>query len=249
MLGDLQIENRLFNNKQSIKGRFWSGGMGSRQSRLELILQSKSPIMLTQVCDGRFVYRLTEQNQKQIKFHSLEKVKRDDAGIVEATLPAKWISNGSIDSLFTNLADAFDFAALKVSADNQYVELTGTWNPQHLSKLMVNWVDHREILPQPNWSELPPQFPHGARLRFSRSGTKYTPVEIAFFNFDDETKDPKPMLAIKFGPMHEQSISQELFRINADETGATDETELYNDRIDLLMGSQRLAEETSDTIR
>ena len=249
MLGDLQIENHLFKSNQTVRGRFWSGGMGSQKSRLELILNSKPPIMLTQVCDGRFVYRLTEQGEKKIRFHSLEKLKDNEAGIVNATLPAKWISNGSIDSLFSNLADAFDFGATKTSPDNQYVELVGTWNPDHLSKLMVNWVDHREILPKPNWSKLPPQFPHGARLRFAANGNKYTPVEVVFFKFDEETNQPRPSMAVKFGPIHEQSISSELFRIDADETGAVDETELYNERIDLLMGNQRVAEETGGTIR
>ena len=249
VLGDLQIENHLFKDNQIIKGRFWSAGMGSRKSRLELILNSKLPIMLTQVCDGRFIYRLTEQGKKQIRFHSLEKVTDNDAGIVNATLPAKWISNGSVDSLFNNLADAFDFGATRTSPDNQYVELVGTWNPEHLSKLMINWVDHREILPKPDWSKLPPQFPHGARLRFAASGNKYTPVEIVFFKFDEETDQPGPSMVIKFGPIREQSISSELFRIDANETGAIDETELYNERIDLLMGNQRVAEETGGTIR
>ena len=249
VFGDLQIENHLITSNQTIKGRFWSRGMGSRQSRLELILLSQPQTMLTQVCDGRFVYRLHERDQKQIKFHSVEKLKRDDAGLVQATLPAKWISNGSIDSLFGNLADAFDFGAIKTTADNQHIELVGTWNPEHLAKLMINWVDHREILPTPDWSKLPPQFPHGVRLRFTGNGTRYSPVEVLFFKFDDETNQPKPSMSIKFGPIVEQSISQDMFRIDAQESDAIDETELYNERIDLLMGNHRVAEETGGTIR
>ena len=248
VFGDLQIENHLYKSNQNIEARFWSRGMGTRQSRLELILRSQPQAMLTQVCDGRYVYRLQEQGERKIKFHSVEKLKRDDAGIVQATLPASWISNGSIDSLFSNLADAFNFGAVKTSPDNQSVEVVGTWNPDHLAKLMLNWVDHREIVPEPNWAKLPPHFPHGARLRFASSGTKYFPVEVVFFKFDSETNQPNPAMTIKFGPIIEQSISSDLFRLDADESGAIDETELYNDRIDLLMGNQRVAEETGDTI-
>lgn len=247
--GDLQIENRIYKDTQIIQGRFWCRGMDSRKSRLELILKSKPSMMLTQVCDGRFVYRLIDQGSRQIKFHSLDKLKDEDAGIVEATLPANWFSSGSIDSLFNNLAEAFNFGDLKTSPDNQYVELVGTWNPNHLAKLMVNWVDHREILPEPDWSTLPPQFPHGARLRFANDGTKYAPVEIVFFKFDAESNQPKPSITIRFGSIVEQSISADLFQIDADESGAVDETELYHDRIDLLMGNQRVAEQAGDAIR
>jgi len=255
VFGDLEIENHLYKSKrkkrassQTIEGRFWSRGMGSNQSRLELINRTSPQTMLTQVCDGRFVYRLHDPGERKIKFHSLDRLKRDDAGIIQATLPANWISHGSIDSLFGNLAEAFDFGDLKTSPDNQYVELVGAWNPDHLAKLMVNWVDHREILPTPSWSKLPPQFPHGARLRFASDGKKYSPVEVVFFKFDSENNQPTPSMSIKFGPLTEQSISSDLFRIDA-ETGAIDETELYNERIDLLMGNQRVAEETGDTFR
>ncbi|MDB2686422.1 hypothetical protein N9Y42_04365 [Mariniblastus sp.] len=54
---------------------------------------------------------------------------------------------------------------------------------------------------------------------------------------------------MKFGPIVEQSISEDSFCFDANETGAIDETELYTERIDLLMGNQRVAEETGGTIR
>ncbi|WP_148619022.1 hypothetical protein [Mariniblastus fucicola] len=249
--GDVEIENHQFRNSHSIRGRFWSRGAGTNQSRLELILGAESPAKLTQVCDGRFLYRLTEHNgERKIKFISLEKLDNQDASIVESTLPAGWVGTGSIDSLFKNLSEAFKFAAIHELADAGQVELTGTWKPEHLAKLMINRVDHREIMPSPDWSKLPPQFPHGVRLRFKNTSGNWYPSEVMFIQFDTENgSKPKPMISIKFGPLIQQSLSAELFQIDADETGAVNETELYNERIDLLTGKQRVAEEAGNAIR
>ncbi len=250
--GDLKITNHLFEKTQAIKGRFWNQGQGSGKSRLELILDSKNPKKLTQVCDGRFLYRLTEhRDQRQLKFHDLRRLNNEDAGIVQATLPAAWVGSGSLGSLFSNLTDAFNFGAMKSSPNNQrLVEMVGTWNPTHLSKLMANRVDHREILPSPDWSKLPPQIPHGVRLRFeNQDSSGWQPVEILFFKFDGETKTPAPTMSIQFGQIHHQSISAEFFRLDFDETGAIDETDLYNEHIDLMTGKHRVAEETGDAMR
>ena len=233
-------------------GRFWCRGTGTGKSRVELIVNSNIPTKLTQVCDGRFLYRLTEQNGKQqINFLDLDKLDNSDAGLIQSTLPASWIGNGSIDSLFFNIAEAFNFGAVKISEDNQYAELAGSWNPDHLAKLMINWVDHREILPQPNWSgKMPAQFPHGIRLRFVNTGNNWHPVEALFFKFDAKNeKQPTPMMSIKFASILEQPISESLFRMDTDATGPVDETQLYNDRVNLLMANQRVAEEAGDTIR
>jgi len=251
--GDLEITSHLFGKTQTILARFWNQGQGTQQSRLELILDSDNPTKLTQICDGRFLYRLTEQRDKrQLKFHDLQRLNNEDARIVQATLPASWAGKGSFESLFNHLIDAFNFGSVKTAADNQQlVEIAGTWNPTHLSKLMANRVDHREILPTPDWSKLPEHIPHGVRLRFlNDADTGLQPVEILFFKFNQDAMDrPTPMLSIKFQQIRHQSISADLFRFEYDETGAIDETDLYNEHIDLMTGKHRVAEEPSDVVR
>lgn len=249
-VGDLQVESHLLGNVQTMQGRFWSGGLGTRKSRLELLTVSKTA-MVTQVCDGRFQYRLTELNQeKKLSFYNIDKLDNQDAGLIESTLPATWIGQGSISNLLSNLADACRFGEMKASADNQFVEVTGTWNPDHLAKLMMNWVDHREILPETDWSKLPPHFPHGTRISFANAAGQWHPNEIVFFRFNAENgNQPTPILLVSFGTIQNQEIPEELFQIDNQESSATDETELYNERIDGLKGKQRVADEASNTIR
>jgi len=248
--GDLEIENYLLGSTQVLHGRFWCHGKGSSKSRLELIPDSKAAMKVTQVCDGRFLYRLTESHdKKKLNFYSLDKLNNDDAGIIESTLPATWVG-GSVSDLFSNLADAFRFGDMKTATDNQYVEVVGTWKPKYLAKLMVNWVDHREILPEINWEKLPSHLPHGTRMRFTNNAGQWQPNEVTFFRFDAKSgNQPTPALVIRFGMIHQQAVSEDLFRIDSDASDATDETELYNGRIDILTGKQRVADEASGTIR
>ena len=249
--GDLEIENHLVGDVDVTRGRFWCQGMGSRKSRLELIPDSSAAMKLTLVCDGRFFYRLTEwHDQKKLGFFSLDKLNNGDASIIESTLPASWVGSGSIADLFSNVAEAFQFDGVKTSADNQFVEIVGTWKATHLARLMANWVDHREILPTTKWETLPPHIPHGARMRFANVSGRWHPKEVTFFRFDPENADrPDPILLVRFGEIQYRPISAELFQINSDETDAKDETELYNERIDILTGKRRVAEEIGDKIR
>jgi hypothetical protein len=253
VLGDLEIISHLFDVAQTIKGRFWNQGRGTKQTRLELILDSTNPIKLTQVCDGRFQYRLMEhRDSRQLKFHDLQRLDNEDAGIIKATLPASWIGEGSFDSLFRNLSEAFNFGEVKTATgDSELMEIVGTWNPDHLARLMAGRVDHREILPTPNWPKLPPQIPHGVRLRFrGAADAEWEPVEILFFKFDEKVANaPSPAMSIKFTQIRRQSISTDMFRFEFDETGAIDETELYNRHIDIVTGKTRVAEEASGAIR
>ncbi len=249
--GYFKFENHLFGSNASGRGGFWCGGLGTGKSRLELILESETESMLTQICDGRFLYRVSEHNgNRRLKFYNINKLNNEDAGIVQSTLPATWIGQSSIGGFFSNIADAFNFEDLKSSTDGQHVEIVGSWNTEYLARLMVNWVDHRKILPKPDWSTVPEQIPHGARLRFTRIGGVWQPGEIVFFRFDtDKTNQPIPALTVKFDPIHQQSIADELFQIDGNETDAFDETDLYNDRIDILTGKHRVAEDSSDAIR
>ncbi len=253
VFGDLEITSNLFDVAQTIKGRFWNQGQGTKQTRLELILDSANPVKLTQICDGRFQYRLMEhRDSRQLKFHDLQRLENEDAGIIKATLPASWVGEGSFDSLFRHLSEAFNFGEVKTaSGDLQLMEIVGTWNPDRLAKLMAGRVDHREILPSPNWSKLPPQIPHGVRLRFRGAvDSGWEPVEILFFKFNEEVASPpSTAMSIKFAQIRRQSISADLFRFEFDETGAIDETEIYNRHIDVVTGKNRVAEETSGAIR
>lgn len=249
--GYFEFENHLFKSSIDGRGGFWCGGQGSNKSRLELILDPDATLMVTQICDGRFLYRISEHNgERQLKFYNLENLNNEDAGIVQATTPATWVGQSSVPDLFSNLAEAFNFEDMKSSTDGQHIEIVGSWNADHLAKLMVNWVDHREILPQPDWSKLPPQIPHGARLRFSNTTGLWQPTEILFFQFDrQKSSQPIPALTVRFGPVHQQSIAEELFQVDSNETDATDETDLYNERIDILTGRHRVAEDNGDRIR
>lgn len=253
VFGHFEVTSYLFEKTQSIKAGFWNQGQGTGQSRMELILNSPYPVKLTQICDGRFLYRLTEQqNKRRLKFHDLQRLHNEDAGIVESTLSATWVGSGSLDSLFANLSEAFEFSPAKsVNSDQQLIEFTGTWNPTHLSKLMINRVDHREVLPTPKWTKLPPNLPHGVRMRFANTSENgWQPAEIAFFKFDqDDSHQPTVSMSIKFGQVHQQSISPKLFQLEFDEPGAVDETDIYNEHIDSMIGSYRLAEKSGDSAR
>ena len=253
MLGDIAVTTHLSDKDHVIQGRFWNQGQGSQQSRMELILSSTNPTKLTQICDGRFSYRLTEHhNKRELKFFDVQRLKNSDAGMINATLPATWVGTGSLDSLYTNLAEAFNFADVKLAPGNSnMVEAVGTWKPIPLSKLMANRVDHRDIVPKTKWELLPPQIPHGVRLRFSNvANVGWQPAEILFFKFNEDSGGkPVPAMSIQFAQIRYQSISADLFNLESDESGAIDETWLYNQHIDLMTGKNRVAEDSGDTIR
>lgn len=250
-IGTLQIENHQFGSSLTGRGKFWCGGHGSRKSRLELIPQAENA-KITQVCDGRFLYRLIESDEdQQLKFYNLEKLEGGDASLLGSSHPATWVGRGSVGGLLANLAEAFIFEGMKSSQDGQHVEIAGTWNADRLAQLMANWVDHRSIIPTTDWSKIPRQIPHGVRLRFTNSAGDWQPTEFHFFRFDAENKlsPTVPAMTVRFGPIQRRSIGDELFEIDVDQANTSDQTESYTNRLDILTGKRRVAEDLGDSIR
>jgi hypothetical protein len=222
---------------------------------MELIPKTKNPIKVTQVCDGRTLFRLLQRGQIQrLTFTRLDLLKNKDAGLIEATLPATWVGAGSVDKLFSHLAEAFDFGVpQQVASKPGYFELTGTWKPQALAKLMVNRIDHKKLAPKVDWELLPPQMPHGVKIVVSNlSGDSWAPDEVNFFQFKKgEAQENKIELAmsIRFSGIREQAINPDLFSLQAKDVPAKDETDLYNERIKLMAGSDRVADGASSEVR
>ena len=244
-IGNFQIENHLFESQLSGNGKFWCSGRGRNRSRFELIPNSDDA-MITQVCDGRFVYRLIESAESRtLRFYDLEKLGSDDFGLQQDPSPVDWIGSNSVTGLLSTLADAFRFEPMKSSADGQQVELVGSWDPQLLAKLLINHIDHRSILPSPDWSKVPQQIPHGVRLRFTNQQGDWQPAEFLFFRFDDTQPASQltAALTVRFSPLEYQAISDELFQIDSTGADTSEETGAYRRRIEVFTGKRRVADD------
>lgn len=252
-LGDFEIVCRLHRTTLTFQGRFFEQGNQTGNSRIELVTE-RSLGKVTHVCDSRFLYKLTEQNKKrEMSYVRLRDLNTDDARLILATLPASWVGTASIGSLLGNVGEAFQLEQVETSDNSgMTIQLEGTWNPDHLSKLMLNHVDHREIIPETDWSRLPKQFPHGVRIQIAAVNDALQPTAIQFFRFADDDPQEQPtenILTINFGPFQNRTLSDDLFRMDSNEAGAIDETQLYHDRIEMLSGKNRIAEDNGPTIR
>jgi hypothetical protein len=86
----------------------------------------------------------------------------------------------------------------------------------------------------------------------NRADSGWQPSEIQFFQFEEQESENSPgqiVMAISFGEFQMRSLSDDLFRLEFNDSGEISETELYNQRIDLLSGNNRVAEGVGGTVR
>lgn len=240
--GRLHIQSQLFGKFIEIEGRFWLFGQGSNKSRIELIPNSLEPTKITQLCDGRFCYRLTQTNQQQ-------KLSFCDLSSIEGSLPATrrhWVPTTSVDRLFSFLASSFRFRLQASKQDPASLHLAGTWIPEDLAKLMIDHVDHRLIVPKVDYQKLPPQIPHAVRVHLKRDTfhqNQWAPLSVEFLQINpDSPAELQSVMSIRFDSVQPGPGDTSLFQMENVTGRSVDVSPRYSRRFEVMFGKERVAD-------
>ena len=256
------LHSSMFDVELTASGRYWQigAGEGGRKSRMELSFGDQANggasngRGLLQISDGRFMFQVNRTGgQQQIKFVDTQRLENQDAHLAIATTPAAWVNKGSMADLFTNLSDAFQFRApvQRTIAGRDLIELTGQWNPQHLGRLLDGLVAPEDLMPVIKMNKVPEQIPQAVTvvLQPVQSGSdrisppQFIPASIEFFKFKTAGKssvEKQSIVQIQFDRFeHVATLDERLFRLESSAGEAIDMTDVYNRRIDTIVGENK----------
>jgi len=276
---ELRIEIEWSKQRYPISGQYLQPGQGSGQSKLELSLNNAStPVTITKICDGRFLYSHFRQNEKQtLEFIDLARLGRShqSMGLIEPNNPMSWISTGGMASVFENLAAAFEFAPLaSAEVDGRAVcTLEGRWREEHLIDLLRPAVEHKHLTPKIQWSRLPKQIPHSVRLKLANVPEfGWMPQSITFFQskVPNESRaevssefsnaafksdhsvniGSNPIALIEFGPPQPAMIdANDFLNLQNDEVESIDVTDQFVEQVQGYFHARTAAVSSGTVIR
>lgn len=167
---ELQIELNLPGEAARLTGKYLQAGQGGRLSRTELRLPTASgQISLLKICDGRFLYTQFETAEKKsLEFVDLQQCtqRRKYDQQTEPGNPMRWIAEGGLASVLENLAEAFNFDAVKIRNDGgkKLFIMRGTWNQSKLAELFHRSIENNENQPPIDWQQIPIHLPHSVEI-------------------------------------------------------------------------------------
>lgn len=243
-----KMRSLLFDVELEAEGRLWQIGQGSRKSRMELAFSGQtSQRNLLQICDGRFVFQVKQfGGQQKIEFVDLQRLQNNESHLATASLPGSWVGRGSLADLFVHLADAFKFNP-PVPSKNEVGETTysirGHWKPDRLYQMLDGVVEKNKLEPVIQLSKMPPQLPHAANVilkKMTPDSDRFVPVQIEFYRFEGESSQKLSlMVEVAFERFEFVStLDGRLFELQSSDGEAVDMTDIYNHRIDTLVGDQ-----------
>lgn len=199
---------------------------------------------ITNLCDGRFVYRLHEdlvEGEHTLEFYDLQKIKNSTSDKTRKTsaaqrpgiplAPGELMASG-MAGLMQHLADEFRFTivAEETGAERTRV-LRGTWQPSRLQSLIEDHLGPDKLSDGLSWSLLPPNLPHAVELSLIRASEwELFPSRLTFYQFksvEDRTM-AQPVVVMEFqNPTTIQSVSDDQFVLRSENLEATDLTQQY----------------------
>lgn len=198
---------------------------------------------VTNLCDGRFVYRLHEdlvESQQTLEFYDLQKIKNSKSDRRKDTsthrpgiplAPGELMASG-MAGLLQHLADEFRFAIVAEETDTQRTRvLRGTWQPSRIQSLMQDYLGSEGNQPDLAWSQLPPNLPHAVELSLVRTSEwELFPSRLTFYQFKtiSERTLARPVVVIEFqDPKALGTVSDDQFVLRSENLEATDLTYQY----------------------
>ena len=198
---------------------------------------------VTNLCDGRFVYRLHEdliEVEQTLEFYDLQKIKNSKSDRRNSTLaprpgiplaPGELMASG-MAGLLQHLADEFRFAIVAEEKNAQRTRvLRGTWQPSRIQSLMQGYLKTDRQQPDLAWSQLPPNLPHAVELSLVRTTEwELFPSRLTFYQFQkiDERTTAIPVVVIEFqDPKAIGTVSDDQFVLRSENLEATDLTQQY----------------------
>jgi hypothetical protein len=253
---NVSVQAKFFDQMVVGAGVYVQTGQGEGKTRTSLAFHSISSKQstdtpttppqqqVTNLCDGRFVYRLHEnlvQNQQTLEFYDLQKIKnsksvrRNQSARARPSMPlapGELMSSG-MAGLLQHLADEFRFA---VVADSEAPSTTskvlrGTWRPSRLQRLLRDHLSPEQLDAGLAWSHLPPNLPHAVEVTLiSSAALDLFPSQLVFYQFqpDNDRTIAKPVVIIQFQqPATLETVSDDQFVLRSDNLEATDLTQQY----------------------
>ena len=202
---------------------------------------------VTNLCDGRFVYRLHEdlvEGEQTLEFYDLQKIKNSKSDRKEMPsiqrpdiplAPGELMASG-MAGLLQHLADDFRFAIIaeETTAGRSRL-LRGTWQPSRVQSLVELNSDSGNQQADLSWSHLPPNLPHAVELSLDRNSEwELFPSRLTFYQFRviDKRTMADPVVVIEFqNPRAMGSISDDQFVFRSENLEATDLTQQYLSRL------------------
>ena len=167
---EARLTMRLFDHETIVYGRYFQQGRGSKRSRMEFRVGDESePAMMTQICDGRFYYTITQTaNQYRLEHANLETVSEANrSGKPLLNSPTDLMANGGVASALRNLLATFDFESPEPIelGGVPMVSLRGVWKSDALQHLLKDWVDPAAFQESTiDWNRLPKHIPHAVEV-------------------------------------------------------------------------------------
>ena len=245
---DLQIN--LLEREFLGTGQYCQSGAGVPQTRWDFSLgETPSGLMLSQIFDGRFFYRLTVQgNEKSLTYVDLygtrdlpESTAKGIAG------PTGWLGVGGLPTLLEQLLATHDFEpptdTETIAGENgQSLVLTkvrGRWSKSALSQLLRDQITPDVLAEEIRWERLPGQMPHGVELVLGTdSYLKAFPYRLTFYQFrpsGEGSYSVQPVFELKLHHVEKRDeIAPEQFRLSADGLNPADLTKDYLNRVKMF---------------
>lgn len=256
----VSVQASFFGQTVVGSGLYLQTGQGEGKTRTSLAFHSvssddmtESPTtppqqQVTNLCDGRFVYRLHEdliEAQQTLEFYDLQQIKNSKSNLEEQSdnlrhgiplAPGELMASG-MAGLLQHLADEFRFAIVEESnaaAGNTRL-LRGTWQPSRLQNLLRDHLTPEQLNAGLAWSQLPPNLPHAVEVTLARASAsawewELFPSQLTFYQFqnrDDRTM-AHPIVTIQFQcPETGDAISADQFVLRSENLEATDLTQQY----------------------
>ena len=234
-----KISSQLFGVSMAATGKYFQSSGGGK-SRMEI--QYVSPVAKTvlQMSDGRFVYILKSDHQKQkLEFIDLFRLANQRGQARGRLLPTTWVMGGGIGKAIAHYTDSFDFQQVATSQHPQSpvgeTKYRGIWKPRVLLDLIHAGNLDADRPTKVVWADVPRQLPHAIELTFqSAAGEAAMPKRISFFQFstEKELSTAKEMVRIEFSPFEfKNGLPDELFTLESTDFEATDVTKVYQAQI------------------
>lgn len=248
----IDLTAQLFNQTLKANGKYFQSGQGRGQARLELKFgtQENAPTIY-HMCDGRFIYHL-ESLGGEPNFNFVDLKRIEQAGDARHPAGQPWIATGELAGFYSQLINAFNFGSPTLKDDGTVV-IRGCWKQDRLARLLPQLVDEtakkdQQLPSNIDWSQLPPQLPHGVQLVFRPSKVvAYFPAQFSFVQFESDNHESlttKVMLEIQWNrPQTIAAMNDRMFVIDSRNIESNDVTDHYLARIEEV--NQRVAENQS----
>ena len=252
---DVAVRATFFGQTVVGSGQYLQAGQGEGKTRTSLAFHAVSadPITgqlvtppqhkVTNLCDGRFVFRLQEdlvENEQTLEFYDLQQIKNSkkkkkrlsDQRPSIPLAPGELMASG-MAGLLQHLADEFRFAIVEEqsAAGTKTRVLRGTWLPSRLQSLLQNHLSPDQQDAGLAWSQLPPNLPHAVEVTLARtSAWELFPSQLKFYQFKtrDDLTLAQPVVVIQFQhPKTVGAVSDDQFVLQSENLEATDLTQQY----------------------